>query len=455
LSRGEYPETGQSAVARIKFATFALPALPLAIILFPAYAILPSFYATHTRIPLTVIGTILLVSRLFDAVIDPMIGYLSDNTRSRWGPRKPWLAAGTIASMICVYPLYVPAADAGPVYYATWFILFYLSFTLIEISHKAWGTDLVRSYMERSEVSTYLGMAFALGNLAFAVVPFYPAFAGHGYDSETLRAVAIMVIILLPLTVGCAMALVPQGRVVARRQTTWRGLIRGVASNRPFRHFLIIFVLAGFGQGMFYGAVYLFVGSVLDLRLDFPLVLLADALCTFAAVPVWYRLIARFEKHRAWGIGMIGSALAVGAMALVSPGRGGLALLLVLVVARAATGAVIYVAPHALLGDVVDYDILRTRCNRAGNYHALIALVTKANGAAGGGLALVLVGIFGFKAGAHNAPSALAGFKMVVLIVSSMVVGCSGIAAWLFPLDRRRHEVVRRRILARADAQQT
>lgn len=443
---------GSPIAARIRFMTYALPALPLAIILFPAYAILPSFYASHTRIPLATIGVILLVSRLFDAIIDPFIGYLSDNTRSRWGARKPWLVGGAIASMICVYPLYVPPPDAGPLYYMVWFFLFYLAFTLIEIPHKAWGTDLVRSYMERSEISTYLGMSFALGNLAFAVVPFYPSFAGHGYDAVTLRAVAILVMVLLPLTVGCAIWIAPQGKPVARRRTTWRELMRGVLSNGPFRHFLLIFVLAGFGQGMFYGAVYLFVDSVLHLRLYFPFVLLADAICTFLAVPFWYRVIARLEKHRAWGIGMIGSALAVSAMFLVTPGSGGLALLLALVVLRAAMGAVIYVAPHALLGDVVDYDILRARSNRAGNYHALMALVTKANGAAGGGLALVLVGLCGFKAGVENAPAAIAGFKLAVLVLSSMIVAGSGLAAWLFPLDRRRHDIVRRRILARSDA---
>jgi len=431
---------------------YALPALPLAIILFPAYAILPSFYASHTRISLATIGVILLASRLFDAVIDPFIGYLSDNTQSRWGARKPWLVAGTIASMICVYPLYVPSPDVGPVYYTVWFFLFYLAFTLIEIPHKAWGTDLVRSYMERSEVSTYLGMAFALGNLAFAVVPFLPSFAGHGYDALTLRAVAIMVMLLLPLTVGCAIAIAPQGKPVAQQRTSFRALARGVFSNRPFRHFLLIFVLAGFGQGMFYGAVYLFVDSVLHLRLFFPVVLLADAICTFVAVPLWYRLIARFEKHRAWGMGMIGSAIAVSAMFLVTPGTSGQVLLLVLVILRAAAGAVIYVAPHALLGDVVDYDILRARSNRAGNYHALMALVTKANGAAGGGLALILVGLCGFRAGVENTSVAIGGFKTVVLVLSSVIVAGSGVAAWLFPLDRRRHDIVRRRILARSDA---
>jgi GPH family glycoside/pentoside/hexuronide:cation symporter len=445
-------EPTQSAIARFRLVAYALPALPLAIILFPAYAILPSFYASHTHISLTTIGIILLVSRLFDAVIDPFIGHLSDNTRTRWGARKPWLLLGTLASVICVYPLYVPPPDAGPIYYSAWFILFYLSFTLIEIPHKAWGTDLVRSYMERSEVSTYLGMSFALGNLAFAVVPFYPSFAGRGYDAVTLRAVAILVMLLLPLAVGCAIWIAPQGRQVARQQTSWRDMIRGVFTNGPFRHFLAIFVLAGFGQGMFYGSVYLFVTSVLHLHAYFPYVLLADALCTFAAVPVWYRLIAKFEKHRAWGIGMIGSALAVSAMYLITPGIGGLMLLLVLAVLRAATGAVIYVAPHALLGDVVDYDILRTRSNRAGNYHALMALVTKANGAAGGGLALVLVGLCGFKAGVPNVPMAIAGFKLAVLVASSVIVAGSGIVAWFFPLNRRRHDIVQRRILERADA---
>jgi Na+/melibiose symporter-like transporter len=431
---------------------YALPALPLAIILFPAYAILPSFYASHTHIPLATIGIILLASRLFDAVIDPFIGHLSDNTRSRWGARKPWLVIGAIASMLCVYPLYVPPSDAGPVYYMICFFLFYLAFTLIEIPHKAWGTDLVRSYMERSEVSTYLGMAFALGNLAFAVVPFYPAFAGHGYDAVTLRAVAILVIVLLPLTIGSAIWIAPQGKPVARRRTSWRELARGIYTNRPFRHFLLIFVLAGFGQGMFYGTVYLFVDSVLHLRLYFSYVLLADAICTFVAVPLWYRLIAHLQKHRAWGIGMAGSALSVAGMAFVTPGSGGLVLLLLLTVLRAAAGAVIYVAPHALLGDVVDYDILRARSNRAGNYHALMALVTKANGAAGSGVALILIGLFGFKTGFANAPAAVTGFKFTVLVLSSVIVAGSGLAAWLFPLDRRRHDIIRRRILARPDA---
>jgi len=81
----------------------------------------------------------------------------------------------------------------------------------------------------------------------------------------------------------------------------------------------------------------------------------------------------------------------------------------------------------------------------------LMALVTKANAATGGGLALALIGLLGFQADAHNAAGVVLGFKFVVLLLSALIVAGSGLAAWMFPLDRRRHDIVRRRILARTE----
>ena len=62
---------------------FALPALPIAMMHIPVGAVIPGFYAKHTATTLTSIGVVFLVSRIFDAVIDPTIGYLSDRSGSR------------------------------------------------------------------------------------------------------------------------------------------------------------------------------------------------------------------------------------------------------------------------------------------------------------------------------------------------------------------------------------
>ncbi len=394
----------EARLSRWRMAAYALPALPLAIVLFPAYAILPTFYSRHTHIRLATIGLILIGSRVFDAVIDPAIGYLSDRTRSPWGSRKPWLVGGAALAMVAVWRLYVPAPSVGAFYYAGWFILFYLGFTLIEIPFKAWGTDIIRNYLDRSAVSTCLGISFAVGNLAFAIVPFLPGFRGRGYDAQALRAAAILVIVTLPVTIGLAAALAPRGKPVAMVQPKARQLLRSLATNGPFLQFLLIFLLAGFGQGIYYSLVFLLVSSVEGVGALFPVCLLADAIATFIAVPLWYLAVARIEEASRLGRGngcLSGSRS--GAMVLAPAGARRLCpLLLGLMILRAFAGAVIYVAPNALLGDVVDYDILRSRTNPAANYHAALALTTKANGAVGGGLGLLLIGLFGFTTTGEN-----------------------------------------------------
>ncbi len=435
-------------LGRLRIVAYAAPQLPVAIVLFPAYAILPTFYASHTRIPLALIGTILIASRLFDAILDPVIGWLSDITRTRWGRRKPWMMAGGLLTCVAVWALYVPAAGVGPVYYGAWLMAFYIGFTFIEIPHKAWGTEIARRHAQRAEVSTWLGIWFGLGNLAFAVVPLAPMFAGHGYDAASLRAIALLVIALLPLTLGAAVWIAPQGQPTTAPATgPWR-LLRSAVANALFLRLLAIMLLTGFGQGIFYGSVFLFVRSVLNLGPSFAWLLLADALVTLAATPLWLQAVRRLGKPRAWAIGAAASAGAILAMAWARPGD--LPMILFLVSLRAAAGAVVYVAPHALLGDVIDYDMLRSGANRAGAYHALMALVTKANGAVAGGLALVLIGAVGFSAAHANPPAAVAGFKLVVLAPSAAILVLAGVSAWGFPLDSRRHEIVRRRIAALA-----
>src|SRR5699024_10864524 len=113
-----------------QFAVFALPALPLAVVVFPSHAILPGFYAKHTQISLATIGVILIIARVFDAVVDPVIGFASDAVIGRWRSRKPWLLIGALVLAVSVVPLYMPAPEVGPAYFLGWFLAFYLGYSL-------------------------------------------------------------------------------------------------------------------------------------------------------------------------------------------------------------------------------------------------------------------------------------------------------------------------------------
>lgn len=427
-------------------AAYALPEVPIACIVFPSYAILPGFYAQHTQISVVTIGAILIVARIVDAVTDPMVGFLSDITTSKWGSRKPWLIAGTLVLMVSVVALYAPAPTVGPGYYLGWFVAFYLGYTLIVIPHKAWGTDLAREYVDRSRIATSLAVAFSIGNLAFAAAPFLTATGSRTYDAETLSLVAWGIALALPVTVLIAVSHVPKGYPVPRPKVSFWDMLRSAARNGPLLSFLSIYVLTGFGQGIFYGLVFLYVSTVTQLGTEFAWFLLADAVVTLVSVPLWYWIIRAIQKHRSWALGLVISAVALAGMWWVPSGEEAFIPLLALICLRALGSGVIYVAPTALLGDVVDYELFKRKVNRAANFHALIALATKLTATVGGGAGLLVIGLAGYDAKIANPPEVITAFKLVTLAIPAVILIGAAMAALRFPLDRARHEIVRLRI---------
>lgn len=433
-----------------RLSAYALPAMPLAIVLFPSQAILPGFYAQHTTIPLATIGLILIVARAFDAVVDPFIGFMSDATRTRWGSRKPWMIAGALVLAVSVTQLYAPAKEVGAAYYLGWFVAFYLGYSLIEIPYKAWGTELARNYVDRTRIATAVAIMFGIGNLAFALAPFALGGGSKAYDAETLVRIGWVVAITLPLAVSVAIWRAPSGPATPSRKIDLRAVMDAALRNRPLLWFAVMFMLTGLGQGVFYGLVFLYVASVLNLAEAFVWVLLADAVVTLVTIPLWYGLVRALEKHRAWALGLVISVVALVGMLFLPANPAALPWLLALVCLRAFGSAVTQVAPNALLGDVVDYELFKRRVNQAANFHALNSIITKGTVTVGGGLGLLAVGLAGFDPKLDNGAEAIHAFKAAALAAPALILIAGALLAARFPLNRRRHAVVLRTLERRS-----
>ena len=99
---------------------YSLTDLPIAMSLFPVAVFIPRFYASDMGISLALVGTIIIVVRLFDVVTDPLMGYISDHTRSRFGRRRPWILAATPIMMLSIYMLFMPPEGAGGLHLFIW-----------------------------------------------------------------------------------------------------------------------------------------------------------------------------------------------------------------------------------------------------------------------------------------------------------------------------------------------
>ena len=257
----------QNGIKRSELIAYGSPAFCLTFMVGPAASLLQGIYTQYFGLLLADLALIIVICRVFDAITDPAIGYLSDRTRYLYGGRKSWIAVGSLLSIIAIYFLFIPPNQVTPNYFFFWFLLAYLGWTLIEIPHMAWGAELSRNYQDRSSVFSYKAFFYYLGFLSFLALPFLPIFEVREYTPETLKAAFWVLLIAFPLTVFIALKYCPQGEFVSNHKNkSLLSLIKSLPSNKPLLIFVLVFVLIGFAIGMQTAVAFLHATSFLGLK---------------------------------------------------------------------------------------------------------------------------------------------------------------------------------------------
>jgi len=221
------------------------------------------------------LGVILIIPRLWDALSDPVIGHISDNTRTRWGRRRPYLLLGGILVAVCfVVMWWIPKGDVVHSWFPTdsgfqWFQLSYILVTLLlfftavnifEIPHGALGMEMTTDYHERTRLfsaKSFIGNLFAMSTPWLFALANMQVFKGAGgNEADGMRYVAIMIAaILFPLSFWWFSKLKEPGFVRAAKQEKtpfWKDMKR-TATNKNF----IILTLTVFTLAMGFNFVNL------------------------------------------------------------------------------------------------------------------------------------------------------------------------------------------------------
>ena len=233
------------------------------------------------------LGVILIIPRLWDAVSDPVVGHLSDNTRSRFGRRRPWLFAGAIAVAISFVLLWwVPKGETVQHWFPTesayqWFqlgyilcflLVFFTACTVFEIPHGALGMEMSTDPHERTRLfgaKSFFGNLFAMGTPWLFALANLEMFRGAGgSEIDGMRYVSILVAaVLVPLGFWWFTACPEPGLAAGRAKTPFWAAMKRALGNRSFLGLIaIIFTLAmGFnfvGLLNYYIAIfYLYAGD--------------------------------------------------------------------------------------------------------------------------------------------------------------------------------------------------
>lgn len=153
--------------------TYAMPQLGAGAMLGMVLLYFLKFSTDVLLIAPGVIGLILGLSRVWDAISDPIAGYFSDLTRSRLGRRRPWILAAALPTGVAFFALWSPPTylTGGwlTVWMASWIFVFFTAYTVYVVPHKALGAELGAGYHDRTRVFAtssffgYCGAFFAIG----------------------------------------------------------------------------------------------------------------------------------------------------------------------------------------------------------------------------------------------------------------------------------------------------
>ena len=144
--------------------------MPVSMVLLPVGVYVLPYYA-ELGISLYAMSAIILGARLSDAFTDPLIGVLSDKTKSRWGRRKPWIFAGAPLLMLSLYMLFVPPENPSLWYFGVWIVLLYFAFTIVDLPYFAWGAELSPVYDERTHITGRREQFHFAGTVSFNLIP--------------------------------------------------------------------------------------------------------------------------------------------------------------------------------------------------------------------------------------------------------------------------------------------
>lgn len=433
-----------------KLVAYALPALPLAALTLPLYVIVPTFYTETLGLSLASVGAALLFVRIFDALNDPVIGWLSDRWRPAFGRRRVVFALSLVPAAFAAWMLFTPPAGAGTLYLAFWGAALSVGYTLCLIPYAAWGAEIAGDYQERSRIAAAREGLTLAGTLAAISIPFAVDGGAQG-SAAGLAVLGAAVAIALPLAGAVTVWSVPEPREYSTTRVSLGAGLRAMAANGPFLRLIAAFFLNGLANGI---PATLFLYYVSD-RLALPdlrgPLLFLYFLCGVAGVPFAVWTARHLGKHRAWAFAMILACVVFALVPFIPPGS---AILFagVCVVTGFLLGFDLSLPP-SIQADVIDVDTARSGDQRSGIYFAAWSLATKLSLALGVGIVFPLLGAFGFTPGAAVAPESSPAFALAALYAWLPVAfKLAAIAImWRFPLDENAQAKLRRTIEGRVN----
>ncbi|MDR1930678.1 MAG: MFS transporter [Treponema sp.] len=395
-------------------------------------------------------GMAVMIGKGWDAVTDPMMGFISDRTITPLGRRRPYLLAGAIPMMLTLWLFFTAPAIANQVLLMFWatgtLMMVNTASTVINIPYSSLTPELTDDYHERTSLNGYRFGCAVFGTLigAAAVEPLAGAFGGAvpGWSKMGLILGAIMTIVTLLTFIGT------KEKKHTREDIPTEGFFatyKAVFTNKPYVILFLTYALhmtaINFLQSILaYYVEYLYPNSFEFLGLNLTTIsMMALLLTAMVFIPVSVAVSRKIGKKRTYQIcfAVIGSAcIIVAAVGHLLSVPYFLALL-----AYAGIGVGFsYVAPFAMVPDTVEYDAVKTGERKEGAYYGMWTFISKVGAALSMFISGLILKLGGYAANTVQGPGARLAIRIIIGPIPALIFLAALLLMQFYTLDEKSYK---------------
>jgi len=400
----------------------------------------------------------IFIGSTWDYLNDPIIGYISDRTRSRWGRRRPFLLFGALpfaAAFILLW--WRPPFESVPalaVYYSLAFAFYDTAATFVYMPYFALTPEMSDDYDERTSLTSIRMFFSILGSLIAFTLPLAVV---DGFRAEHAGRVLLMGVIFgllsaLPLFLVFLGARERPEFMNKVHTAGWRASIKATSRNRPFVFGLVMFLFNGVTMSIIQVVLLYYVKYVVLRESQSDLIMATIFVVAMIALPLWEWISRRLNKRWAYISGIAFLAVVLLVLSALTPQTGMVFIIFLCVLAGIGVSAM-HVMPWAIIPDAIEYGEWQTGQRQEGMFYSLITLAQKVASSIAVPLALLVMQATGYVPNSATQPaSAILGIRIVAGPIPAFMI-CMGILfTLLFPLGRENFREITRDLEARRAA---
>ena len=423
---------------------FATGSIPVYMLLLVLGTYITPFYAGTVGIKLAVLGATLSSLRLIDVGFDFVLGWIMDKFVTPFGRFKPWFVLALPVFILGVYKLLNPPEGAGLEHLVPWLLVCYLAYSLLGLSHAAWGANLAGDYKERSRIFGWTQGIAVIGSVSLLLAPILSGGTIKPGDADSMPKLAWILIVVALITIPINALFTPE-RVVRdtkREKSSFKDLA-AVFTTGSMSRLVLADLLLTLGANTTAPMYVFFFHTAKGFEISQVSYLLIPYIgAGIFGAPIWAHVADRFGKHRAIQIACVGYGITQSILMAIPAGL--LAPTAVGMFAVGFAASAFIPLMRSMVGDVTDELRLSTGKERAGVLYSLVILVQKIGTSVTAIIVLPILQYVGFNPKPHavNTPEAIFGLQMCYLFAPVIFVLIGGLVFFGYKLTPQRHSEI-------------